>query len=86
VASPGTGYREISLGASVEVQNGDFFFLSTNNGTITFATNWDANAASSALGLGFTMYAATGGFPAPGDNPTITDGLDGWTVGMVGVT
>lgn len=84
IASPGNGYQEIALGASVSVENGDFFALSASSGTITFATHGTGTAQASDMGLGFCMYQ-TSAHPPPTDNPTVTGGLDGWVVAMIGV-
>lgn len=44
MASPGTGYRELALGASVTVVPGDWFYLNVSNVACTF---WGAGVAAS---------------------------------------
>lgn len=71
VASPGTGYQEISLGGSIAVVPGDWFFFVADNAVITLACV--AFQRASAIGDGLVCYAAAA-FPAPDPAPALTSG------------
>jgi hypothetical protein len=66
VASPGTGYREISLGGTVVVnENTDWFAFSADNTTVTVADGMPATTGvENAIGAGFAYRALTS-FPLP---------------------
>lgn len=70
LASPGTGYREIALGASVYVNDGDWFAVSADNTSITFLQIVTASAASDiSLGASFLQASA---HPAPNPAASLT--------------
>lgn len=62
VACPGTGYQEVSLGATITVAAGDWLFLSCDNTTASF-NRW-SNASGSALNNGMT-FRQDSAHPAP---------------------
>lgn len=80
VACPASGSADVSLGASTTVGAGDWFAMSCDNTTASFA----ANAAPSGSNLlpGFEMYQSSA-HPCPS---TATDfGVGGYTPVMQGV-
>lgn len=64
VASPGTGYREIALGASVLVLPGDYLAASLDNGTITMIVV-SAGVTASQIGAPFSYSEDPGSFTMP---------------------
>lgn len=73
VACPAVGYAEVSLGATIEIRDGDFIYLGADNNVAKF---WTAGttSANSALAAGVSYYADAA-FPAPASNPTVTTGF-----------
>lgn len=84
IASPGTGRRELSLGASVVVRHGDWFYLGADNATVTFQ-RLSLNGAL-ALGSDFGLFEDAM-FPAPSPSavPAGPNNGVGSVFGMVGV-
>jgi len=66
VASPGTGYREISLGGSVYVPAGSFIYIGADNNTVAFA----GQIGVSGMSAGLSYFEET--FPAPATAGTIS--------------
>lgn len=82
VASPGTGYQEIALTASVYVEEGDWLAVSSDNATVTYAlTGGNGSSGSMAQGL---SHFQTGTFPLPATAaPSGTNAI--YSVVIVGV-
>lgn len=70
VACPATGYQEVSLGATIDVVSGDWFFLSADNNTATFAA-LVANGGASNIAAGACYLQATA-HPAPSSPGTLS--------------
>lgn len=70
VAAPGLGYREISLGATIDVYEGDWLFWSADATTITLVC-MSTGASGSNIGKGRQYFAATS-HPAPSPVPALT--------------
>lgn len=62
VASPGTGYREISLTASVYVNDGDWFAVHTDDGSLSIRGTHSDSAV--AIANGWRWYESVA-FPPP---------------------
>lgn len=64
VASPGTGPRTISLGATLAVVPGMWLALAADNTSVTFGYAGNPGATSSVMGTGFSAIQSTA-FPPP---------------------
>lgn len=62
IASPGTGYRELSLGGSIAVNPGDWLFLSCDNTTFTVLRTTPGSATQILNGFAYRQDSA---HPAP---------------------
>lgn len=82
VACPSSGYAEVSLGATIDVEPGDWFALSCDNNTATFGVNVTA-AIDSALAQGRNGYQNTA-HPCP-SSVTFTANREGFTYCLLGV-
>lgn len=69
VASPGTGYQEISLGGSVEVFPGDWLAISADNTTITLLRTTVGSATAICNGF---VYRQDSAHPAPSSAASLT--------------
>jgi hypothetical protein len=73
VACPSTGFAEVALGATVDVQQGDWFYIGADNTTATFRVVHTTGAAN---GLAAGRWAfADANFPAPA-SPTPSAGFN----------
>lgn len=72
VASPGTGYREISL--STTLAAGDFLAISADNGTFSILTVGNTSAFASAIAAGRNYAQASSGHPCPSPAGTLDAG------------
>lgn len=82
VASPGTGYREITLGASVDVAAGDYLAVEFDNTTIT-SIMVNGGVTGNQIGAPFSFHQDPGSFTMPA---TATPGVgQGQFFRLVGV-
>lgn len=82
IACPGTGYQEVALGSSVDVNPGDWFFLSADNTTATFGALLNAPGDNN-LGKG-RAYRQDAAHPAPSTVGTLV-AVYGYNYCLVGV-
>jgi hypothetical protein len=83
VSCPASGYAEISLGASVAVNDGDWIAISVDNVTATFASPLTDGGALNDFGKG-VQYAQASAHPAPSSAGTLFATV-GYDIGLNGV-
>jgi hypothetical protein len=64
VACPAVGYQEVSLGGSVVVAPGDFFYLGADNTSCSFRQARTSAGTASSLYTGINYNTSPGEFPA----------------------
>lgn len=84
VACPTAGFAQVSLGGTVQVNEGDWFFLSADNTTALFRAMNNNFIGATGIGLGSCAYQNTA-HPAPSGTPTVTDTVIVPAILMVGI-